>query len=123
MGIETDLNCLGFFGFGGGWGAAKGVTAADGFYCNECPLKTECWAKHKLRCAEIFPALTLEFEKMAAETQGGALFKRFTEKFGTVDPYSRVMGGNIHDGLSVAKNGHPIDRGPLATLPWPFKTH
>jgi len=122
--IETRLNCLGFFGFGGGWALAKGLTArGETLYCNRCPLNRECWEKHKARVSALLPALTEEFEKMAAEVLGSELVMRFHEKFNTLDPYSRVLGANLADGINIATVGTPIDRGAWATIPWPFLTH
>lgn len=124
--IHTILNCLGFFGFGGGYRMAElGPERAGASICNSCPVNQECWEKHKARVAEMFPTITAAFERVAAMHAGDvkAMMQTWQQvSGGATDPYVNVMGGNMEDGMAVRLIGAPKDRGSYS-LPWPFMTH
>ena len=59
------LGCLGRFGFGGGFLAARGVRAGtDGqsFCSSRCRVRSECWERHKQAVREASRADAEEFE-------------------------------------------------------------
>lgn len=124
--LHETLHCLGHYGFAIGYARATG---GPGEYCNECPLRAECWTAHRALVAKIFPDLTAEFEKMAREHHeaGKKDIKELFERWRAAttlqaDPYSIVMAGNVEDGLNVGLGGRPKDRGDF-TLPWPLAAH
>jgi hypothetical protein len=117
MKIETEFNCEGYYGFGIGVMMYRYIPGEP--YCNICGRKEPCWKKHKERVADLVPAIVNEFEKMARETQGPELMKRWYEKYKIADPYCTVMTGNIEDGGSVVLKGKPRDRG-FMTMEYPF---
>lgn len=119
--LEKQLNCVGFMGFGSGYGMAKGWSGKNGaVYCNICPARRECWEKHKERCTEAVPALVEEFEKMAKSLNGPHLVKAWNDKYGGLDPYLTFMHGNLEDGVRVAQGFQPKDREEF-TLSWPLQ--
>jgi len=118
--IEDRLGCEGYFGFGGGWAMVNVIVKhGNALYCNRCPKGQSCWTAHKKRVALLVPGLTAEFERRAQKMQGPELVRAWFDEFKCTDPYTTVMGGNIEDGILVAMEGKPKDRGEN-TLPWPF---
>ena len=121
--IEERLNCLGYYGFGGGYkmgrrGSDSGPTGP--IYCtNGCPISKKCWDKHRERTATIIPGLTEEFNRMAEKIQGPKLVETWFDKYKLVDPFTVIMAGNIEDGIAIGVGGQIKDRGP-GTLPFPF---
>lgn len=120
-GIEAELECLGFWGFGGGYAIAREGQQGQELYCSGCPLSQQCWEKHKARTADMYPAMVASFEALAAECAGDSkrLMSEWWSHVGNADPYTVVMGGNVEDGMSVANCGCIVDRGP-GTLPLPY---
>jgi len=119
--LHKKLNCIGFYGFGSGWGHERGYDGKDSaMYCNGCVAGKECWEKHKLRVAGFTPDLVAEFEKRAKTVQGPELVKQWMDEFGMGDPYTHVMLGNIEDGGRVASGFQPTDREDM-TLSWPLQ--
>lgn len=121
MDVEKELNCEGYFGFGGGYVMGKRGKPLPGeaSYCNTCPLKDSCWTKHKERCATIVPAVVAAFEEMAKMMKGPELVQTWWQIYDAPDPYTTILVGNMKDGTAVAVTGKPKDRGQN-TLPWPF---
>ena len=123
MRIEAQLNCYGYFGFGGGWDMVTNTPPRDGaLYCNRCPLKEGCWDMHRERARQLFPDASAAFDAILAESDGdgqGAV-RRYSETYESVPPDLVVNGGNIQDGSLVASGLPPKDRGPYSlTFPFP----
>jgi hypothetical protein len=121
--IHEKLNCHGYYGFGGGYAMAIGVTMPDrGIYCQGCPVQHTCWEAHRDRVRKIVPDLVQVFDEMVVEAGGDGRLavKAFHDQFGSADPYTTMMGGNVEDGIYVQKSGAVKDRGEF-TLPYPFE--
>lgn len=119
MQLEHRLECLGYYGFGGGWDAQNRKQQNRELYCNRCSFRKECWDDHRIRIIKVFPELTAEFDKLAAEKGGPEAVGLWHAANNMLDPYSLVMMTNIEDGHAAAAGTKPKDRGVL-TLPYPF---
>lgn len=127
--VETELGCLGYYGFGGGYAEVKDqqhrieVIGSEPrvAYCSTCPLRTECWTKHKELATQYFPAAMEEFMTRAAILSGPDLVKSWIAEFGSPDPLMALMSSNMQDGAAVAGGMAMPDRGER-TLPWPMKS-
>lgn len=123
---EEVLECLGYFGFGGGWVggrmALKGQQPTGESYCVYCPLNNDCWQRHENRVRSMFPNVAKALDGLAGETglHGQKLHLEFERRFATRSPVMAVMAGNIEDGLAVGAGGFPADRERF-TLPYPFR--
>lgn len=104
--VEDELNCLGFFGFGGGYLFAKPPGRPDS-YCNTCVRHQECWDKHRERVAREAPEAVKYFLEMVDTWGGPQAAKKWFETFGQADPYILVMYNNIQDGVDFARTGKP----------------
>ena len=127
MRIEAHLNCFGYFGFGGGWEIVSSGREPDGklIYCNLCPLKEDCWERHRQRVREFFPDACGEFERMLDECDGDAnqAMRMYSSAYSTVPPDIVVQVGNLEDGSRVDSGAGPADRGPYSiTFPFPVAT-
>lgn len=115
--IEYELNCIGFFGFGGGYQLATAKRQPNRpLYCNNCTLAKACWEMHRDRVRKQVPELAAKIDAMQGDQK--ALHAWFTE--GKPDPYIQVTLGNIEDGNLVGSGKSVKDRG-LWTIPYPFK--
>lgn len=122
-GIEKELNCVGYFGFGGGVSAARhGPELGGEIYCNRCPLAGKCWNGHRERVRSILPDVMAEFEEMAKMIKGPDLIQAWWERHKTGDPLIGALGANMEDGMRVGEGGQPKDRGPLS-IAYPFVEH
>jgi hypothetical protein len=122
----TELNCFGYFGFGGGYAAVKENKDRPGYglYCNVCPLAQACWQEHRERTKEIFPDLMAELERVLAaypNDKGKTALRVFHERFKVAPPDLVVHGGNIEDGMAVAHGAKPKNR-ERGTLTWPLRS-
>lgn len=137
--LHERLGCLGYFGFGSGYGEAAGWLGPEevdpatgavrrGLYCNVCPLAVDCWRRHQARVRRLFPDLAEAFDRFLAKyadpREAAARFALAMHAEGIespVEPYTLVMRGNLLDGRAVAETGRPTVRGGgKLTLPWPF---
>lgn len=119
--LEDQLNCLGYFGFGSGYGRLLGLTGADGsMYCNQCPKAAACWQQHRERVRALLPDLCQMLDDLVAKHKGNgpAAVKEMIQRVG-VEPYSSLMLGNTEDGSRVQAGLAPKDRGPF-TITYPF---
>lgn len=123
-GIEKELNCKGYWGFGGGHliGQAGRPKQNQPLYCGQCPLSQECWDAHRARVSMLIPGMTIAFDRIAKKHEGNpdAMMEEwFKLSEGAPDPYTVVMGGNVEDGIAVGSGGEPKKRGE-GTLRFPF---
>ena len=128
--IQEFLNCLGFYGFGGGWVAAQpSRRREDGsIYCDHCPLGQDCWTKHLERTRLLLPCTSAVFDEIA-ERHGEDVAATFSEwakvskttKPGDAvpDPYLFTMMYNMEAGAAVALGKKPKDSGRFS-LTWPL---
>lgn len=119
---EQLLGCEGYFGFGGGYAAARDGKLGDS-YCNHCPLRETCFLLHAERVRDMFPSIAIALDVLGADTglAGGELLSEFRRRFASEhDPLTSVMRGNIEDGLRVGEGGSVRDRNRF-TLPFPFR--
>lgn len=122
MSLETELNCVGYYGFGGGWKLAKEGNSHghQETYCGSCSLAETCWNKHRDRVRQMVPDLMAEMDaRVAAGEQGPELVARWFKDFQCATPDIAVMAGNIEDGCYAASTGKVKDR-KEGTLPYPF---
>lgn len=129
--IEDRLGCFGYFGFGGGWARARQARRMRNHphpavsYCNVCPRRRDCWARHRERVGKLFPAawgLMLEIVERHPDDQGNAIIEEWAELTdGAVPPDFTVNAGNIEDGIEVGSGRTPKDRGERLSLTWPLK--
>lgn len=123
MSWETLLGCFGYFGFGGGYAAAKEGKDQPGYglYCNVCPLSQGCWQEHRIRARETFPELMGALDELieAHPGDGQTAVQRFWERFKYAPPDIAMNGGNVEDGMRVAMGETPKER-ERATLTWPL---
>lgn len=125
--VEELLKCFGYYGFGGGWALRRFGTTVDTnreTYCARCPKAHGCWDEHRYRARELFPDMTAAFDKLAETLQGPALVEEWIKTSGQsvdhfVEPYSTLMLGNMEDGILVADELPPKDRGH-SSLTWPL---
>lgn len=121
--LATELRCLGYFGFGGGYWIAKQAHAPKGTPspCNEvCPATDQCWDLHRDRVRKFFKQWS--FERLMLEARGfkgPALREEMRRRF-KGDPLEFVADANAGDGASVSTDGRPAARGPLS-LSWPLR--
>ena len=126
MRIEAHFNCFGYWGCGGGWEIRNSRREPDGrvIYCNRCPLRLDCWQRHRQRVRECFPDASAAFDAILdGSGEGGesgqVAVQRFSELHQSVPPDIVVFKGNIEDGSRVALGIGPKDRGPY-TITFPF---
>jgi hypothetical protein len=92
--------CIGLYGYGIGAMAAVGGRG----FCDGCPVRMECWAKHKERVDAEFPVETAAFiaamdqRKAAGETDAGARMAADLLQAGTADPWMGQMLLNMIQG-------------------------
>jgi hypothetical protein len=122
---DLVLQCVGFYGFGGGWLLARmGIPGEmNNLYCNTCPAKKACFDAHKTRVRLLDPDTMAEYDQLASDAaQNGVasedIVMHVVEAMG-IDPLMMVATGNVEDGFSVGNGGKPEWRGPF-TVPYPF---
>lgn len=125
--IETEFNCLGYYGFGSGVMFSRELTKADresaqpkmAAYCQGCTMKDACWQIHRERVQKFVPDLAKFIDDLGKEPNGSEKIVAFIKENGT-KPYMSIMMGNMEDGAFVVSTGKPKDRQEM-TLPYPFK--
>ncbi len=128
MRIHERLGCFGYFGFGGGWEHARRLkrlrhAAGSAHFCNVCPVRAECWKRHRERCLELFPAamaLWNEIRDRHEDYGARRVAWRELSKSDSTTPDLVVNGANIEDGQRVATGLEPKDRA-RGTLSWPLE--
>lgn len=126
--LEDQLGCFGYFGFASGLSLAL-FGASDGpngeLYCNRCPKGQACWTRHKARVRTITPALCALADELLQTHHGPAYVIELCRRTGQdpsqsmSEPYLSVMMGNMEDGVRVAGDQPPSDRGS-GSLAWPL---
>lgn len=121
MSYEDDLACTGFYAFGGGYAGGDDPEAhGESLYCNECPLREECWTKHRRRVARLMPWLVATFNRYREmATSDREAVARFRADFDIPDPFNAVMIGNFEDGLARGQGEEPPARESTRTLEEP----
>lgn len=124
--VDVELNCLGYYGFGGGYGKTKDaqlrVTLTGGqnrMYCTTCPQRIKCWELHTQHAQAIFPEAMGEYLRRAETMTDEELVTSWQHDFKCPDPMMSLMINNMEDGSAVASGFVIPDRGDR-TLPWPF---
>lgn len=132
MRIEVHLNCLGYFGFGGGWklGRHSQEELAENeiqnvmgeIYCNQCSQAQVCWDFHRERCRGLVPDLMAAFEELLEEfdQDGQKAVVAYFERYDMAPPDIMLMMGNMEDGSLVGADKVPKTRGAF-TLNYPFE--
>lgn len=116
-----QIGCEGFYAYGAGLAAGREPNEhGQEFYCNGCPLRDDCWTKHRRRVARLLPWLVATFNRFRemADTEEQAVY-RFEQQFGTPDPFKAVLLGNFEDALAHGREIEPEPRASTPTLPAP----
>src|SRR5262245_39873207 len=109
--IEKELNCVGYYGFGGGYQQVGSPLHSGQLYCGLCPLNAECWEKHKERVNFAYPAQVEEMAQLVRERGNPAAMQEWFRRHRYNEPYTLVMCCNIEDGTRVGSGSYPKDRG------------
>lgn len=132
--IHEEFGCVGYYGFGSGVElsrlASKQRVHGEDLYCGRCPLKGDCWLKHRDRVRKFVPDLMAMIDEIIATgTLGPELIREYQRRLDAelpgqaphTDPTPdlTVMAGNLQDGARVASGLAPEERGHL-TLRLPF---
>jgi hypothetical protein len=118
--LNKELNCFGYYGFGGGYNIAKKKQYGL-VYCNICSQSSECWQKHRERVDQLYPEVTKAFNCLVEQFGGNGqkAEEEWVKMYQTADPYILVFSGNMQDGGAIAAGKKPMERG-AATLNYPF---
>lgn len=118
--IAERLQCVGAFGYGGGWAVGRGLVAHSSgqIVCStRCPIKAECWEKHRRRVRSLFPAIVEAFEQTLAEHggDGKAALVAWVES-GRQQPEISMTLGNLDDGIRAGRGLPHFDRGAYSLV-------
>ncbi len=110
--LQDRLHCLGKYGFGNGYAVPEQIR-----YCDTiCPVRDQCWAKHRERVededgqmAEKFHRLVygLAREHLWSLERARKYATDYLMNFGTPDPYTRLMLQNYDAGMDRRKQDDP----------------
>ena len=123
--LHEELKCFGYYGFASGYSLSKYGPAGDfnKLYCDKCPLKNDCWERHKERARKFFPASTEIIDRLASKGLGSKeLWEEYVKETeqtweeGVFEPYQTIMGGNVIDGGNLASEVPFLDRGRVSLV-------